>query len=120
MPFAALELKEQESPHQAIECLMRAAVEKGRPFTTLEVVGSLFIGRIRFVRFRTDCSAIGEILSTLDDRARISPEGGAYVCRFPGGATGPVPATSMNVVGRPGERRVYRGPRVKFWERQFI
>lgn len=119
MRFAALEIRPGETAHQVVRQFMEKAQNLNRPFNTFELLGVLTLGRIKFVRFRTDCKEQVPVLEALD-RGYVYQDGGSYALAFPGQSPGSVSITAMQAVGDPGIRRVYRGPSVKFWERQFL
>lgn len=120
MPFAAVEIKQGETAHGTVKAVMDFATTEGCPFTSMELLGILLLGRIKFIRFKTESKALQEVLLKLD-RGVVYQKGGGYLIRFPGEATpGPVNILTMTSVGEPNIKRTYRGPGVKYWERQFL
>lgn len=99
---------------------MTEAENKGCKFGSMELLGILTMGRIKFIRFRTESKSLQDVLLGLD-RGVVYQDGGKYLLRFPGGNDpSPVSISTMTSVGEPGIKRTYRGPGVKYWERQFI
>ena len=120
MPFAAVEILQGETAHATVKHVMDAALTKGIRFHSLELLGILMLGRIKFIRFRTEAKAIDEILKTLD-RGVVYQVKAKYVIEFPGvPSPGIVSVVTMASVGEPGIKRIYRGPGVPYWERQFL
>lgn len=119
--FAAIEIKQGEVAHMTVKALMDAAQAKGCRIPSLELLGILTLGRLKFIRFRTESKTLPTVLTTLD-RGVVCQEAGGYRLRFPGetGPGAPVNIVTMTSVGEPGIKRVYRGPGAQFWERQFI
>jgi hypothetical protein len=121
MSFAAVEIKEGETAHMTVKTVLDAAQAKQCRLSTLELLGILTLGRMKFIRFRTESKTLATVLTTLDRGVVLQGPGG-YRLRFPGD-TGPgvaVSISSMASVGEPGIKRTYRGPGVQYWERQFI
>ncbi len=119
MAFAAVELKDGEGPHEAIRYIMQTANTQGHIFKSLELLGILTLGRMRFIRFRFESRALTDTLKTLE-RGVIQQSGGGYVLTFPKTEPRRVDIVTMTMAGDPGIKRIYRGPGVQFWERQFI
>jgi hypothetical protein len=120
--YAALQSQKGERPHETVWALMRASLNQGIFFKTLEVLGTLEIGNMTFVRFRTGHPELANAFSdpSLEDRAVIASNGQGYSLALPGGRQGNIPTAKMLMVADPNERRLYRGPAVKLWERQFL
>lgn len=117
--FAAIEQKQGVSPHAVVHEVMKAAMAKSKPFMSLELLGILNLGRLRFIRIRFESHNLRKVLDELDCGV-ILPEGGSYVLKFPDTEPKKVSIVTMQLAGDPAIRRVYRGPGVKFWERQFL
>lgn len=117
MSYAAIEVKEDETPHEVVEMLMKLAVERSTPFKALEVFGVMTVGVLALVRFRTDCSI--DTVQHLKDRAYIIPTTAGFRI-YDGLDEGKVDTFTMTQPYLAGQRRLYRGPAQKFWERQFI
>lgn len=117
--FAAVELREKETPHAVVGIIMRKANELGHKFVGLELLGLLSLGRIRFVRFQCKSRLIEPVLKALD-RGVIMPKGGDYFLGFPGEEPKKVSVVTMALSGEPALKRWYRGPGVRLWERQFL
>lgn len=116
--YAALEIKEDETPHETVEMLMKLAVEKGQPFSVLEVLSTFTLGTMLMLRFKTDCTADIVKHAGKDRACVVAGKGGFRV--FDGLDEGPVDSVTMTALGVIHQRRVYRGPAVNFWERQFL
>ena len=120
MPYAAVEIKQGETAHATIKTVMDFAVTEGCVFASLELLGVLLLGRLKFIRFRTESKTLQDVLLKLDRGVVYQHERG-YFLRFPGEAPpSPVNILTMTSVGEPGIKRTYRGPGVKYWERQFL
>jgi hypothetical protein len=120
MPYAAVEIKQGETTHATIKTVMDFAVTEGCVFASLELLGVLLLGRLKFIRFRTESKTLQDVLLKLDRGVVYQHERG-YFLRFPGEAPpSPVNILTMTSVGEPGIKRTYRGPGVKYWERQFL
>lgn len=119
MTFAAVELKEGEVPHKAVRYLMETANAGGHKFMSLELLGILSLGRMRFIRFRFESKQLTEALKGLD-RGVIHQEGKGFVLAFPQTEPKKVDVVTMTLSGDPGIKRMYRGPAARFWERQFL
>lgn len=120
MPFAAVEINQGETAHATVKSVMDFAAKEGCSFTSFELLGILTLGRIKFIRFRTESKTLQDVLLKLD-RGVAYQQGGGYLIRFPGeGPPSVVNILTMTSVGEPGLKRSYRGPGVKYWERQFI
>ena len=86
----------------------------------MELLGVLNLGLGPFARFKTECPNINQVMFSLG-RAVVYQKGGSYVVRFSGeDKPGTVNIVSMTAVGEPRVKRLYRGPGVKYWERQFL
>ncbi len=116
--FAALEMKVGESAHNVIEAFIRVSIAKGYTFNLLDFLGILSLGKVKYVRFRTDSSNIQGILG---DRNAIFFKNGEYIVQSPAGEfLGRISGSSMQQPGDPSLHREYRGPRLQYWERQFL
>lgn len=120
--FSGLQLREDEHPHKAIHELLLVIDALDLYCTTVEVFGVLTQGRHRFVRFRTDCPLKEVLFDALidSDRAVIIPDAGGYRVKFPTGREGRLNCTQMLAPKVPGQNRIYKGPKVKYWDRQFL
>jgi hypothetical protein len=121
MFFAAIEVHQSEAPQAAVEVFMREAAHRGLPFKRLEVLRLFDFGTRRYAHVRTDCRGMLRIVKTLQPtRAMIIPMAdGSYKAHLPGGKYGKVSHATMHTVPKPIQR-VYRGPAVEHWERQFL
>jgi hypothetical protein len=121
--FSGLQLLENENPHQAIHQLLLVIDALNLYCTTVEVFGILTQGNSSFVRFRTDCPLKEVLFDTLIDSGRgvIIPDAvRGYRVKFPSGREGALNCSQMLAPRVPGQNRIYRGPKVKNWDRQFL
>jgi hypothetical protein len=119
--FAAVQIGNEETAHKAIEHFMNIAVGLDCRFRTLEIYGEMTVGSRKFVRFRTDCWKLLEVSQQLlkEGRGTILPEGTRYMVKLPTGQKGILNTTVLQAAPIPSQHRVYRGPKLKFWDRQF-
>jgi len=119
--FAAIQVNAQETAHTAIGHFMMTAHKLGLRFTTLEMYGELTVGSHKFVRFRTDCWDLSKLSQKLlaDGRGTIITNGNGYVAELPSGRKGSVGPMVLQAAPLPSQHRTYRGPKLKFWDRQF-
>lgn len=119
--FAAIEVKANETPHQAIGSLMRLAKSKNILFAALEVFDTLTVSRIPFVRFRTDMDvkALKEDILQAGRGIILRGKSIPYEVTLTSGPKGNYPASAMHMAARRPEYRAYRGTKDMFWERQF-
>jgi hypothetical protein len=124
--FYAVQLEDHEVAHHGVWAVFQAALKRKIGFTRLDVYGYVTAGRHRFVRYRTGCPDLSEELLA-SGRGVIVPaplkaEESAirsYLVRLPSGQSGTFSLATMHAVAAPGLHRIYRGPKVNFWERQF-
>lgn len=119
--FAAVQIKDQETAHTAIGHFMTTAHKMGLRFTVLEQYGELSVGSSKFVRFRTDCWKLPELSQQLlsEGRGTVIPNGQDYLAELPGGRKGKLGTMALQATPLPSQHRKYRGPKLKFWDRQF-
>ncbi len=120
--FTGFQLKDREAPHTAIQELFQAIVKLRLRCTTLEVFGVITMGRYTFVRYRTDCPLHSDLFKELlaSGRGILVPDPlKGYLVKFPNGHQGVLNCTIVQAPALPGASRVYRGPSIKFWEKQF-
>jgi hypothetical protein len=121
--FAALQVKPGETPHEVIGQFMVAAAKRRIKFKSLEILSHMALGSRDFVRFRTDLESLEWLPESglVDGRAFIAVNGNAsYSLHLPGGREGRVDAAMMQATAGYNQHKVYRGPAVKLWKRQFI
>ena len=127
MPFAAIQMLDGESPHNAVHAFMLVSDHLGKTFKRLKVLGPFGVGSATFLRFQTSCpygrlKLIGLAVSGAAEppRMMILPnDEGSYLVFEQGRRKGKVSTTSMQAIALPGMSRVYRGPGERYWERQF-
>lgn len=118
--YIAVQLGQGEDTHRVAALYMQTA--KGLPmFRRLEVLDTMTLGNSTYVRMRTDDPNPVPILDRLYDSGRgvIHLAGGEYVVRIPGGRVGKVASLTMSGSAKPGCARLYRGTKIRLWERQF-
>jgi hypothetical protein len=119
--LAAIQILEGETAHMTVERFMKAAMAQKVGFKTLEVMGIVPLGRLKLLRFKTDQSVTSVVQSFAPYRTIIYQEGASYVARVPEvGSVSKVNSLTMNCVAEPAVKRTYRGPGIKYWERQFL
>ena len=117
LQFAALEIKSGEMGIAVLKAFMAKSVEQGVLFRTFELMGILTLGATKYLRFRSDTSKVFGILT---ERKVVVLEGASYVVKtFEGKILGKVPVSTMQMAGESGIHKEYRGPKIKYWERQF-
>lgn len=120
--YFAVQLKPGEKTIQVVAAVMNAAKEANILFRRLEQLDTINIGTSSFVRMRTDLLNPYLVLDRLynDKRAVVSSmQGGEYVARLPGGRMGKVTNLVMHATAKLGQTRMFRGTKIKHWERQF-
>jgi hypothetical protein len=125
--FYAVQIEDREHPREVVWAFIKAALNRQlKPFKKVETFSYLTVGRVRFLRFRTDCpvpDALVEDLLALGRGAIVPAPLNSGICNYivrtPSGLSGSFNMAAMHAVPAPGMRHVYRGPLVQFWERQF-
>jgi hypothetical protein len=116
-----VELFQQESSRTAAHLVCASAHEAKTLFHRIEILDTILFGGRRFARMRSDLLNPFPMLDLIFARGRatIGPAESGYEARFPDGRKGPVPNMIMHSTPKPGQRAMYRGPKVKLWPRQF-
>lgn len=119
--YFAVQLLQNETTHRVAELILRAARDIKVLFRRLEILDTITIGTNRYARVRTDLASPNAVLDRLLlQRSVVAPvSGSSYLVRFPDGRTGKLTSFVMHVAPRPGQSRIYRGPKIKRWEEQF-
>jgi hypothetical protein len=120
--YLAVQLKPREVSIHVVKAVMGAAKDLGILFRRLEVLDTMTMGTLSFVRMRTEMLAPYTILDRLysDGRSVISSmNGGEYMARLLGGRVGKVNNLVMHATPKLGQAKMYRGTKIKHWERQF-
>jgi hypothetical protein len=120
--YFAVQLRPREAPIHVVSAFMTTAKDQGILFRRLEVLDTMTVGGTAFVRMRTEMSTPTTILDKLYSGGRSvinSIQGGEYVARLPGGRTGKVAHLVIHAVPKLGQTKMYRGTKIKHWERQF-
>lgn len=123
--FIAIELKDGEHPHAIVGEFIHLADRTAAKFKEVETLGVTTLGTRSFLRCRTDSDRLypfDALAEGLLEKGRgvAIPKGPGYEVQLPGGRTARVPSTVMQAPALPAQRVKYRGPRMKFWERQFL
>jgi hypothetical protein len=123
LQFAGIQVKNSfESVPELVWLFMQAAIEHDLKFEVVEVFGMMTVGTSKFLRFRTDCPNLPATAARLmnEGRGSIMPDNkGGYRIRLPDGREGPIPVMSLQAVALPGFPQSFRGPKIKFWTKQF-
>ncbi len=120
--YFAAQLKTAEQPIHVAEAVLNAAKDASILFRRLEVLDIITIGAARFVRMRTEIVNPFPIFDRLYSEGRgviSSKHGGEYVALLVGGREGKVSNLLMHASPKLGQSRMFRGTRIKHWERQF-
>ena len=120
--YFAVQMMQHEATIDVVASVMRAAKTLKVMFRRLEILDKMTIGTSTYVRMRADVISSRPILDQLfsDGRAVVGlVPGNGYVVRVSDGRTGKVTNLLMHATSKPGYSRVFRGPKMKFWERQF-
>lgn len=119
--YFAVEILSWTTPHQVAEAVIRQAKENGTLFRRLESMGSVEVAGRKFERFRTDLSDtnLDPVLTSLLTKGHgvVGKITDGYEVRFPI-RTGRINSTIL-LSGKAVKTRMYRGPKIKYWERQF-
>ncbi len=121
--YFAVQLKPREQAIHVVEAIMKVAVDAGILFRRLEVLDTVTIGTMAFVRVRSEIVNPFPILDRLysaEGRAVVSAaKGGEYSARMQGGRIGRVTHLLMHATAKLGQTRMFRGTKFKHWDRQF-
>lgn len=121
MYFAAVELRDGESPQDGVRHFIVVAADLGIRFRRLQVFGPFEFACHKFVRFRTDCPTFPPIIARLKSEGRgiIAPGMAGYRAFLPKGREGQVGLVLMQGTALPGQGKVYLGPQHPHWRTQF-
>jgi hypothetical protein len=116
----AVELLRGERPHHVAEAVIRAGKKCGKLFRRLEVLDMISLGMRSFIRFRSDLTSPVVLEQVLTEGRGVVRNHGTlgFEVRFPS-RQGKVPGFMMYEATRPGIQRMYRGPKIKGWEKAF-
>jgi hypothetical protein len=120
--YFAVQLKPAEQAIHVVEAVLKAAKASSLLFRRLEQLDILTIGTLTLVRMRADLVNPYPVLDRLyaEGRAVVSSmQGGEYVARLPGGRMGKVSNVTMHAIAKLGQPKMFRGTKMKYWERQF-
>lgn len=119
--YFAVEVLSWASSHQVAEAVIRQSKENGTLFRRLESMGPIEVAGRKFERFRTDLADVklGPVLDHMLTKGHgvVGKTSEGYEVRFPV-RSGKVKSTVL-LGGTPVRTRMYRGPKIKHWERQF-
>ena len=124
--YFAIQIQPRESPILALEAFCTTSKMLGILFRRIEVLDTMEVGVKPFVRLRSDIpnatSVLEQLLKATQRGFIVARSDGKYEVQFPasvlGGRRAEVPTFSMH--GSPRETpRMYRGPKIKHWDRQF-
>lgn len=118
--YFAVQLFPGENDNTAVEAVFRASAKQRQFFRRLEVLDSFTVGSNTFLRCRADQEVLGTLLEVCSDgRGVIVRRQSAYVAMLPDGRKGTVDFLRMHLEVKDGRRRLYKGTKIKGWERQF-
>jgi len=119
--YFAVQLFPGELDSTAIEPVFRVSAEHRKFFRRLEILDTFSMGSNTFLRCRVDqpemAAVLNEVLQT--GRGVLFRLGVSYIAMLPGGRTGTVDPMKMHSAFQGGHRRLYKGTKIKGWERQF-
>lgn len=117
--FFAVEMLPIVSAHQVAGMFCEAAKKSKTPFFQLEGLGLIDVNASKFLRFRSDISDPTLALRILQEKGHgvvyRTPEGFIFQRKD---RTGKI-STSLMVGSPVRNPMMWRGPKVKLWERQF-
>jgi hypothetical protein len=119
--YFAVQIRPSETPINVVSAIMVTAKSLGILFRRLEVLDTMTLGSVAYVRMRTELTNPCPILEKLfsEGRSTVSATQGGYTACLPGGRFGKVPQLTMHAIPKLGQSRMFRGPKYRFWERQF-
>lgn len=120
--YFAAQLKPGEQPIRVVAAVMKAAKAGAILFRRLELLDTVSIGTLSFVRMRSEMVNPYPILDVLYNEGRAvvsSIQGGEYIVRLPGGRMGKITNLLMHATAKLGQTRMFRGTKFKYWDRQF-
>lgn len=121
--YFAVQVLSSENTHAVAGAICKAAQEAGTLFRRLEVLDTIQVAAKTFVRCRSDIVNPYLMLDALHAKKRgyvAVTARGQYNVKMADGRMGAVPGTVMHTVPRSGCGAMYRGPKIKLWERQFM
>jgi len=125
--YFAIQLQPRENPAVVVEAFCTAAKMLGTLFRRVETLDTIEVGMKPFLRMRSDIPTASSVLEQLFKATGrgyvVSRSDGKFEVQFPvttlGGRRAEVSSYVMHTVPR-GKPTMYRGPKIKFWERQFL
>lgn len=120
--YFAVQIQPREAAVLAVEAVCTTAKMMGILFRRVEVVGLINLGGRNFVRMRSDLARASEVLTQLNsatNRGVMFPDGSSGMkVLLSNGRSGTVEGWKLHVMSS-GASTMYRGPKIKNWERQF-
>lgn len=117
--FLAIEQKSL-SPHQVAGMFCEATKTLKTPFFQLESLSVIEISAVKFIRFRTDLADPTPALKYLLGRGHGIAYRGAEGYEFQLPSRQGKVSTSLMAASPIRNPQMWRGPKVKYWERQFM
>jgi hypothetical protein len=120
--YFAVQILPNEDPHQTAGAVCQAGQLAKTLFRRLEVMDTIIVANRPFLRCRSDVANPLPLLGLLfmQKRAYVAAlANGQYSVKLPDGRSAIVPGTIMHLIPRSGHPTVYRGPKIKLWERAF-
>lgn len=118
--YFGVELQSTEQPVKVAHLICKTADEVGTRFQRLEILEIISVGGRKFLRCRCDVLNPYPMLERIlqQGRGTILARDRGYTVIF-GEKSGPVSTVVMHSTPRVGQHVCYRGPKIKFWARQF-
>ena len=116
MRYFAVEVLPDETPLKVVKEVIQAASTTKYSFLLIEAQDRIKIGSTEFQRFRMKDNP-SRLFTILQSRGVIQLKGSDFEVTLKDGRKGKVPLTVM--LATPTEKKMYRGPGDKYWERQF-
>ena len=120
--YFAVQMLRGESVKQVAGAICQAGSDQMTLFRRLEVLDVIQIASYPFLRCRSDIIDNRLVLETLAAQQRgyvTADAGGRYTVRLSDGRVGPVTGMTMHTTSKPGHQRMFKGPKIKLWSRQF-
>lgn len=121
--YFAVEVLPREHPHDTAGAICKAGKDTKVFFRRLEALDTIAMAGKTFLRCRSDVTNFQPMFDHLfgQSRAYVTANGGKYTAKFQNGRIGQVSGVTMHVTPKGGFRTtLYKGPMVKYWERQFM
>lgn len=120
--YFAVEVKTSyEKTIDLAKVVLTVAKAQGILFRRLEAMDVIEIGSTKFMRFRTDLQPATQLVDAILNEGRgviAANAAGGYELRSRT-KNGPVPSTRILSTPRAAGTKMFRGTKIKLWERQF-